>query len=197
MKLGKIAATAAAAFLISAGVANATLVSGSLTVTDTGSDYGSGLSFSVTPSNPISISENLTVNKSVTDTYFTITPKSSTHTGTDDITLTFKFTNPTSATASDTGDLTFTKYFRWIYTDFSWEDGGTTDLITVNFSDGAVLKLLLTASVDCECPTQVDFTTTYTLIKDPTSVPEPMTLALLGTGLIGFGCVARRRNASA
>jgi hypothetical protein len=37
---------------------------------------------------------------------------------------------------------------------------------------------------------------TFTVLKDPTAVPEPASIALLGVGMIGTGVMARRRRSS-
>jgi hypothetical protein len=162
-----------------------------LTATSSGGSFSTALSLGVPANlgNLFSITTNLSDQAQNGQTY------------TDNISVTFKFTDPTGGTQQTfTGtDQASISYVWWqgevMDVAINWDP----DPITVTFDDGSQLSINL-ADVDPDCNgyTQTDQEdVTFTLTKDPSSVPEPITLALLGTGLVGIGWTTRRRQSVA
>jgi hypothetical protein len=63
----------------------------------------------------------------------------------------------------------------------------------VTFTDGAQMDVMLNNTSDWT----LEPTITFDLLKDPTAVPEPATLALLGAGLFGLGIIKRGSSPTA
>jgi hypothetical protein len=117
----------------------------------------------------------------------------STCTATGTVKVTFSFTEPSGiiGTASDTGVYTATYYTgNGAPADTDSIVWNSPDPIVVNFSDGALLDVTLENTSDWTLTPKI----TFDLMKDPTAVPEPMTLGLLGAGLFGIGVIKRRSS---
>ncbi len=110
----------------------------------------------------------------------------------DDIVVTFTFTQPPggtgTVTATDTGSIRGNNLGA---IDISWNNP-----TFVSFSDGSILSIALqTIDPPGSYRQQTDLIDVkFTLTQGPTAVPEPLTLAVLGTGLIGLGMVRRRQT---
>jgi PEP-CTERM motif len=187
-----------AALALTAGAAHATPFLGTVTFTD--STPGNSLnltatsqqiSFNQTAGGVFSMPTLLTIKS-------TDTSGNGVNTTTDAITVTFDFTQPSVGTGSTSGtgaetvfSLNGTVYART--GSIVWNNPNT-----IIFSDGAILSVsLVDATLGGNGATlSANVGATFADIKDPTSVPEPMSLALLGTGALGMASAVRRHRSN-
>jgi hypothetical protein len=190
------------ALIVGAGAAQATVFSGTATFVDTTSNESNGVT--ATP-NPATINTPLTAGQSyLVSNFMTI---STSDQGTDTISLNFVWTQPGAATNSFGGDVNFQVYTDDTVNGLQWaNDHNGFAKQTITFANGAMAEVDVydatfkggegdfhSFSDDKNSPAgTASFAVRITDLKDPTAVPEPMTLALLGTGLIGIGMVRRK-----
>jgi PEP-CTERM motif len=192
------AVAAFAAVALTVGAAHATPFVGTDTFTD--QTPGNALNLTATYDlNPISF--NLTAGHTYS-TLDLLTIKSTDSSGgsffgstaTDNIEVSFLFTSPSSGTGSTSGSGSETVFnlFGFISSSgaITWDNPNA-----ITFSDGAVLSVSLGDTTLSGTGTTKSgvVSATFKDVADPTPVPEPMSLALLGTGAFALGIIRRRR----
>jgi hypothetical protein len=126
---------------------------------------------------------------------------------TDQISLIFNWTSPsTAANTTFAGAVSETVFnqvknddgsLTWANDIHSDKNGKYAEQI-VTFADGAKIAIdLYDAGLDGSTSAlSGQFDMQICDLKDPTAVPEPASMALLGVGMIGTGVIARRRRQS-
>jgi PEP-CTERM motif len=196
----RIPLAALAVLAITAGAAHATVFTGTDAFTD--STPGNALSltavydlnpinFNLTAGNTFSTLDLLTIQSSDG-----ANPFFGSATATDNIKVTFAFTAPSSGagSTSGSGSETVVSFFGIITGSsglITWDNPNT-----ITFADGAILSVSLGDTNLSGTGTTKSgvVAATFTDVRDPTSVPEPMSLALLGSGLLGITAVRRLRR---
>jgi hypothetical protein len=194
--------------VIGAGAAQATVFGGSAQFTD--NTTGNALDVTAVAPNPAPFTTgNMIAGQSDYMTGFMTLKTTDSASGpacffgclnTDNISLTFDWTQPGTATDTFGGivsETTFTigsfdsAQLKWT-NDTHHDSNGSYAEQTVNFADGAVAYIdLYDANVSGTTTARsAQFDVRITDHKDP--IPEPMSAALLGAGMIGIGAVRRR-----
>lgn len=184
---------------LTAGAAHATVFTGTDTFTDSTPNNALNLTarydldpinFNLTAGHTFSTLDLLTITSTDTSngSFFGST-------ATDAIKVTFAFTAPSLGTGSTTGSGSETVFSFFGYIDGSTGDISWTNSNTITFADGAPLSVSLgdTWLSGTDTTKSGVVAASFRDIKDPASVPEPMSLAALGSGLIGLGMIRRKR----
>lgn len=207
-------AVIAAALAVAPHLAHATVFAGQGSFVDTTNN--NTLQVNATP-NPASFSTtNLAVGQSFYDAGFMTISTSGNFPGflgntqSDNIALSFTFTSPSAAngavgqagTVTQTEFLIFPLFDHAMLTfagDTNSDQNGTFARQTVTFGDGsrAYLDVFDTAITGTTTSRAAQLDIRITNLSGPTAVPEPASMALIATGLIGAGMLRRKKQSVA
>lgn len=199
-----LAAIAAVPLVFLGARANATTFQGTATFADSTNTNNLTVTGSPNPSNQFTY----TATAGDIGSYFTLMTLSTTDTATsanntlsDDVSLTFSFSLPDTGSGSLAGTATETVTLSGKSRNADGSGSVTWSSpndVLVTFSDGAQLQIdvsdVTLGSSGQNTALSGDLMVRFEDIKDPTNAPEPASMALVATSLIGLGLVRRRRK---
>lgn len=180
------------------GVARADTFSGTASFTDTSSPSNNNYnftgtfddpSFSFSATSPYTYTDNLelTINNASCNFF------SCGHSATDAVSATIDFSQPSNGSGQFSGNGGALDIFGYVIDGGIVWSGGNTQTITFNDGSTATIDLHDTGTILSN-----QLTDDMTITVDPASpsaTPEPSSLALLGTGILGLAGLARRKFA--
>ena len=174
--------------LLASGMADAATMAGSYAITTGGTAPVSETNLLASP-----FSMALTVGTPVTVDFIKLTSHEQFGFHSDSLTVdaNFSFTQPSSQTFTDHGTGNVDIFAIFTSGTLSWADGASGT--NVSFGDGSIINVNLSdVSFDGFLEDSETVKATFTMVQGA-KVPEPATLAIFGTALLGFCAVRRRR----